>query len=87
MKEPPSFDGDIDGDTVHSFVHAVDMYFGLTGIINEQNRHKSASLLLIEDAENWYDTRNNTSNATWGMLKSDLLSQFKPVDYDRLNCK
>ena len=56
MKEPPSFHGSMDGDIVCSFVHAVDTYFGLTGIINEQTRHKFASLLLIEDAENWYDT-------------------------------
>ena len=77
----------MDGDTGRSFVHAVDIYFSLTGIINEQTRYKFASLLLIEDAENWYDMRNYTSNATWGTLKSHLLSWFKPVDYDRLNCE
>ena len=75
----------MDGDTVCSFLHMVDTYFGLTGIINGQIRHKSACLLLIEDAENWYDRRNYTSNATLGSLKSDFLSQFKPFDYDRLN--
>ena len=63
----------------------VDMYFGLTGIINERTSHKFASLLLIEAVENWYATKNYISNATWGTLKNDLLSQFKPVDYDRLN--
>ena len=72
MKEPPSFHGGIDGNTVCSFLYAVDTYFGLTGIINEQTRHKFASLLLIEDAANWYDMRNYTSNATWGTLKSDF---------------
>ena len=87
MKKPPSFHGGMDGDTVCSFVHMVDMYSGLTSIINKQTRHKFASLLLIEEAENWYNTRNYTSNATWGTLKSDFLSQFKPVDYDRLNCE
>ena len=55
------------------------------GIINEQTRHKFSSLLLIEDAANWYDMRNYTSNTTWGILKSDFLACFKPVDYDRLN--
>ena len=65
MKEPPSFCDGMDGDTVHSFMHAVDMYFGLTGIINELTRHKFASLLLIEDAENCYDIKSYTSNATW----------------------
>ena len=75
----------MDGDTGCSFVYMVDMYFGLTGIINEQTRHKFASLLLIEDAENWYDTKNYTSNATWRTPKCDFLSPFKPVDYDRLN--
>ena len=64
----------MDGYTVQSFVHAVDPYFGLIGIINEQTRYKFASLPLIEDAANWYDTKNYTSNATWGTLKSDLLS-------------
>ena len=87
MKEPPSFHGGMDGDSVRSFLHMVDTYFGLTGIINEQTRHKFASLLLIDDAENWYDTKNYTSNATWGTPKYDFLSPFKPVDYDRLNCK
>ena len=29
--------------------------------------------------------RNYILNATWGTLKSDLLSQFKPVDWNRLN--
>ena len=62
MKEPPSFHGVIDGDTVCSFVHMVDTYFGLTGIINEQTRYKFASLLLIKDAANWHDTKNYTSN-------------------------
>ena len=81
MKEPPS----IYGDTVCSFVCAVDTYFGLTGIINEPTRHKFASLLLIEDTANRYDTRNCTSNTSWGTLKSDLLFWFKPVDYNRLN--
>ena len=75
----------MDGDTICSFVRMVDTYFGLTGIINEQTRHKFASLLLIEDAANWYDTRNYTSYATWGTLTSNLLSRFKLVDYDRLN--
>ena len=74
MKQPPSFYGGIDGDPVCSFVHVEDMYFGLTGIINEQTRHKFASLLLIEDAVNWYDMRNSTSSATWGTLKSDFMS-------------
>ena len=87
MKEPPSFCGGMDSDTTHSFVRVVDMYCGPTGIINEQNRHKFASFLLIENAENWYDVRNYTSNTTWGTFKSDLLSQFKPVDYDRLKCE
>ena len=56
MKKPPIFCGGMDGDTFHSFVRMLDTYFGLPGIINEQTRHKFASLLLIEDAENWYDT-------------------------------
>ena len=86
MKEPPNFRGDMD-DTVWSFVHAVDMCFGLTGIINEQTRHKFASHLPIDDAANWYDTTNCTFNTTWGTLESDLLSQLKPLDYDRLNCE
>ena len=50
MKDPPSFHGGINGDTVSSFMHMVDTYFDLTGIINKQTRHKFASLLLIEDA-------------------------------------
>ena len=77
----------MDNNTVYNLVHAVDTYFGLTGIINEQTRHRFASLLIIEDAENWYDTKKYTSNAIWGALKSDKLSCFKSVDYDRLNCK
>ena len=85
MKEPPSFYGGIDGDTVYSFVYAVDIYYGLTGIINEQTRNKLASLLLIEHAANWYNMRNFICNATWGTLKHVLLSCFKPVDYNRLN--
>ena len=56
MEKPPDFHGSMDGDIIRSFVHAVDTHFGLTGIINEQTRHKIASLLLIEDAVNWYDT-------------------------------
>ena len=87
MKEPHNFHGGMDGDTVRSFVHAIDTYFGLTSIINEQTRYKFASLLLIKDAENWYGTKNYTSNDTWGTPKSNLLSQFKPFDYDRLNHK
>ena len=66
-------------------MYAIDMYFGLTDIINEQTRNKFASILLIEDAANWYDMRNYTSNTTWGNLKFNLLSWLKPVDYDRLN--
>ena len=54
----------MDGDVVYSFVHVVDIYFGLTGIINEQIRYKFASLLLIENAANWYDMKNYSSNAT-----------------------
>ena len=46
----------MDDDTVCSFVHVVDTYFGLTGIVNKQIRHKFASFLLIEDAENWNGT-------------------------------
>ena len=72
IKEPPTFRGGMDGDTVCSFVYMVDIYFALTSIINERTRHKP---------------RNYTSNVAWGMLKSDLLSQFKSVDYDRLNCE
>ena len=75
----------MDSDTICSLVYAVDTYFGLTFIINEQIRHKFASLLLIENAANYYDKRNKTSNATWGTLKSDLLSRFKLVNYNRLN--
>ena len=77
----------MDGDTICSFVYVVETYLGLPGIINEQTRHKFASLLLIEDAENWYDTKNYTSNTTCGTLKSNLLSHFKPFDYNRLNCE
>ena len=51
MKETPSFHGIMDGDTVCSFVCAVDTYFDLTGIINEQTTHKFASLLLIEQMQ------------------------------------
>ena len=75
----------MDGDTVYSFVHTVDMFFGLISVITEQTRHRFACFLLIEDAENWYGTRNYNSNDTRGTLKSDLLSCFKPVDYDRLH--
>ena len=57
MKEPPSFHGGMDGDIVHSFKRMVDTCFALTGIIKEQTRHKFASLLLTEDAANWYDMR------------------------------
>ena len=56
MKEPPRFHGGMDGDTVYSFVHEVDTYFGLIGIINEQIKHKFSSLLLIDNAVNWYET-------------------------------
>ena len=55
MKEPPSFRDDMDGGTVHIFVHAVDTYFGVIGTINEKTRHKFASLLMIENAANWYE--------------------------------
>ena len=85
MKEPPIFDGGMDGNTVHSFLFAVDTYFSMIGIINEHTRHNFTNLLLIEHAKNWYDTRSYTSNATWGTLKSGFLSLFKAVDYDRLN--
>ena len=80
MKDPPSFCSGTDNNTISSFVHIVGMYFGLTSIINQQTRHTFASLLLFEDAENWYNMRNHTSNATWETLKSDLLPWFKPVD-------
>ena len=67
----------MEGDTICSFVSVVDIYFGLTGIFNEWTKHKFTSLLLIEDAANCYDTRNYTFNATWGTLKSDLLSWYE----------
>ena len=63
MIEPPIFCGGMYDNTVQSFLRAVDMYFGTTSI-NKQTRYKFASLLLIEDAENWYNTRNYTFNAT-----------------------
>ena len=75
----------MDGDTVCSCVCIVDTYFSLIDTNNEQTRHKFASLIFIKDAINWYDMRNYTLNTTWGTLKRDLLSRFKPVDYDRPN--
>ena len=54
----------MDVNTIRSFVHAVDTYFDLTGIINELTRYKYTSLLLIGAAANWYDTKNYTYNAT-----------------------
>ena len=37
----------MDGDTVYSFVHTLDTYFGLIGIINEQAKYKFASLFDV----------------------------------------
>ena len=87
MKKPPYFYGGIDSNTIFNFVYMVDMYFGLIGIINEQTRQKFASLLLIDNAANWYDSRYYTSNATWGTLKNDFLPWFKSFDFDRLKCE
>ena len=54
-------------------------------MISEITCYLFTFLLLIDEYATWYSTQNYRTNATKTTLKADLLSYFKPTDYDRRN--
>ena len=54
LERPDGFKGEIDGDSVSTFVHKVDLFFGLTNIVDEQLRANLAVSLLKEAAYTWF---------------------------------
>ena len=60
----------MDGDTVSSFVHKLDVLFELSGLANGRKRAAYAVTCLAKAAYTWYISMNyRLSDLTWPVLK------------------
>ena len=86
---PAAFNGATDGDSVKNFVDSLEVYFELVDLKSEKQRARFASVLLTGKARTWYavqdyDFDDLDSPLTWEILREDLLTTFRPADYQRV---
>ena len=58
LERPAVFKGEMDGDTVSSFCHKLDVFFELTGLSDGYLRASFAVTSLMDAAHVWYISMN-----------------------------
>ena len=72
----------MDGDTISSFIHKLDILFELAGLTDGKKRAAFAVTCLAKNAYTWYISMSYClSDLMWSTLKADLLEHFRPIDY------
>ena len=54
LEKPAVFRGEMDGDTVSSFLHKCDLFFQLSGLVDTHLQAVYAVFLLQDDAYTWF---------------------------------
>ena len=72
-EKPQPFEGQMDGDTIQTFKHKIDLYFALIGLQDGVQQALLAATLLTKSAYTWYVAQGyDQSRTTWLTLKGDF---------------
>ena len=82
LEEPPTYDRNMDFETIQVWLFAVENYFVLIGLMDEICQSRFASTLLTKNAALWLRRSHLDLNTTkLSTLQHKLCSYFQPADY------
>ena len=84
LKEPPTYEGEVDYETIKLWIYSVDNYYVLVGLTDEIQQARFAATLLTKQAALWLPSSGiNLDRTRWSTLKIAIRDYFCPSDFKR----